>query len=232
MPEKAFCSAWWEGCILEKAKHSALVELRAFAKEESDDARLQEWIPWSRIRPKPPTGKPQKKLPKPPRCAPHCFASHPLPTSTPPHLPFPPPSPGDAIEAWWEDAWWEATLITTEPSGEWLSSFPPSLPLNSPPAGEAFPLPSSTAIYPKKRLKEGCLSLSEAKRLKRKSLSSEEREQANALPEAPPDASGENLPSTDCSPLRAASARLALGAVASAGCAISFRPPAPCKYSG
>mmetsp|Transcript_14504 Transcript_14504/g.24142 ORF Transcript_14504/g.24142 Transcript_14504/m.24142 type:complete len:673 (-) Transcript_14504:439-2457(-) len=78
--------AWWAAEILEVQPHAALLLFGAFAEADGSDERLQEWVPWSRVRPRPPETPPD-----------FLYATR----------------EGEEVQVWWEDAWWEATLVTT-----------------------------------------------------------------------------------------------------------------------
>jgi len=76
--------AWWAVRLLELQPQSALVSYEAFAERDGVAARLQEWVPWARVRPRPPS-------------APADFLDATL--------------AGEAVQVWWEDGWWDATLL-------------------------------------------------------------------------------------------------------------------------
>lgn len=76
--------AWWVVQLLEIQQHAALVSYDAFADKDGSHARLQEWVPWSRLRPRPPA-------------TPADFLEA--------------TRVGEAVQLWWEDAWWDATLL-------------------------------------------------------------------------------------------------------------------------
>eukprot|EP00966_Prymnesium_polylepis_P267176 6172152-Prymnesium_polylepis.1 len=42
--------------------NGALVALAAFAADEGDDSRLREWVPWVRLRPRPPDGERRPRI--------------------------------------------------------------------------------------------------------------------------------------------------------------------------
>jgi hypothetical protein len=76
--------AWWTVQLLELQQQGALVSYEAFAEKDGSHARLQEWVPWSRARPRPPA-------------TPADFLDA--------------TRVGEAVQLWWEDAWWDATLL-------------------------------------------------------------------------------------------------------------------------
>jgi hypothetical protein len=76
--------SWWIVQLLEIQLQAALVSYEAFAEKDGSHARLQEWVPWSRLRPRPPA-------------TPADFLDA--------------TRVGEAVQLWWEDAWWDATLL-------------------------------------------------------------------------------------------------------------------------
>lgn len=76
--------AWWEVKLLEPSPHAALVSFGAFADADGSEARHQQWVPWSRMRPPPP--------------------------QTPPDL-FAAVREGQLVQVWWNDGWWDATFV-------------------------------------------------------------------------------------------------------------------------
>ena len=84
LSEPIYRGAWWEGELLELTPRAAYVSLRAFAARDGASERLCEWVPWGRVRPQPPD----------------------TPADFIPATRF-----GEAVEVWWADGWWEATLV-------------------------------------------------------------------------------------------------------------------------
>ncbi|KAL1522016.1 hypothetical protein AB1Y20_021661 [Prymnesium parvum] len=109
LAEIAFRHAWWEGRVVSRDPRGAMVKILAFASEQEEEERLTEWVPWARLRPKPPP-------------APSDFLNA--------------SREGDAVEVWYEDAWWEAVLVNAEPTDEELASLDPTARL-PPPASSA-----------------------------------------------------------------------------------------------
>ena len=76
--------AWWAAQLLEAAPRGALLLFHHMAASDGAEERWQEWAAWGQVRPPPPSP-----------------ASDFLAATR----------EGEAIEVWWEDAWWGGVLL-------------------------------------------------------------------------------------------------------------------------
>ena len=76
--------AWWAAQLLEAAPRGALLLFHHMAASDGAEERWQEWAAWGQVRPLPP--------------------SHPADFLAATRE-------GEAVEVWWEDAWWRGALL-------------------------------------------------------------------------------------------------------------------------
>ena len=76
--------AWWAAQLLEAAPRGALLLFHHMAASDGAEERWQEWAAWGQVRPPPPSPS-----------ADFLAATR----------------EGEAIEVWWEDAWWRGALL-------------------------------------------------------------------------------------------------------------------------
>lgn len=96
--------AWWAVELLELQQQAALVSYEAFAETDGATTRLQEWVPWSRLRPRPPA-------------TPVDFLKA--------------TQPGELVQLWWEDAWWDAILLEKLSKSSQSSFMPADEPMSN-----------------------------------------------------------------------------------------------------